>query len=109
MSIVENLHDLCCTGQKDVKMALENVQDYNLAKNLTRKCTIPDYTGNVREDKQMYNIIYSIQMDIELYNYVHILFHDYFGGRINSATNSKESSAKVEDGGLEDSYDGDVN
>ena len=35
-SLIDNLHDLICRGNKDYKQALSNVQDYNMTKILTR-------------------------------------------------------------------------
>ena len=35
-SLIDNLHDLMCRGNKDYKEALSNVQDYNMTKILTR-------------------------------------------------------------------------
>mmetsp|Transcript_11812 Transcript_11812/g.18172 ORF Transcript_11812/g.18172 Transcript_11812/m.18172 type:complete len:158 (+) Transcript_11812:7025-7498(+) len=84
MRIVDNLHELCCRGTKDYKMALENVQDYNLAKILTRKCTIPHHTGDIKQSQTVFNILFSIQMDIELYNYVDILFKESRTGKLNN-------------------------
>ena len=47
-SLIENLHDLCCRGTKDYKEALANVQDYNMTKILTRKCSVPDRSGDIK-------------------------------------------------------------
>lgn len=35
-SLIDNLHDLICRGNKDYKESLSNVQDYNMTKILTR-------------------------------------------------------------------------
>jgi len=35
-SLLDNLHDLTCRGNKDSKEALAKVQDYNMTKILTR-------------------------------------------------------------------------
>lgn len=51
------------------------VQDYNMTKVLSRKCSIPDETGDIKQAKCDFNTLYNIQMDIELYNYCSILFH----------------------------------
>jgi hypothetical protein len=79
MAIVDNLHDLYCKGNKDVKEALANVQDYNLAKILSRKCAFPDKSGDIKEARLIFNILYAIQMDVEMYNYIDVLFHDHRG------------------------------
>ena len=69
-SIIDNLHDLLCRGNKDYRQALSNVQDYNMTKILTRKCSIPDKNGDYKEGRCDLDVIYAVQMDIELYNYV---------------------------------------
>jgi len=47
--IIENLHDLTCRGLKDYKSALSNVQDYNMTKILTEKCSIPNKNGEYKD------------------------------------------------------------
>jgi len=47
-SIIENLHDLTCIGRKNYKEALSNVQDYNITKVLSEKCSIPDKHGDLK-------------------------------------------------------------
>ena len=69
-SLIDNLHDLTCRGNKDYKEALSNVQDYNMTKILTRMCSIPDVNGDYKEAKCDLNTIYAVQFDIELYNYI---------------------------------------
>ena len=76
-SIIDNLPDLCCRGTKDSKEALANVQDYNMTKILTRKCSVPDRSGDVKLSRCDFNILFYIQMDIELFNYFEILMRDY--------------------------------
>mmetsp|Transcript_8089 Transcript_8089/g.13582 ORF Transcript_8089/g.13582 Transcript_8089/m.13582 type:complete len:254 (+) Transcript_8089:1402-2163(+) len=90
MKLVDNLHDLCCRGNKDYKMALENVQDYVLAKMLSRKCTVPHHTGDIKQAQIHFNILFGLQMDIELYNYVDILFRDFRAGHLDRHLNAKE-------------------
>lgn len=72
--IKDNLHDLMCRGIKDVKYALANVQDYNVTKILTKKSAVPDRTGDVKLYTCEFNILYNIQTDIELYNYLQTVF-----------------------------------
>mmetsp|Transcript_12110 Transcript_12110/g.18725 ORF Transcript_12110/g.18725 Transcript_12110/m.18725 type:complete len:121 (+) Transcript_12110:4022-4384(+) len=98
MRIVDNLHDLCCRGIKDYKQALENVQDYNLAKIFTRKCTVPHQSGDIKEGVTIFNILYAIQTDIELYNYIDLLFFQYRSGKLASNRQglSKEIKYKEE-------------
>jgi len=47
-SITGNMHDLMCRGSKDYKESLSNVQDYNMTKILTRKCSLPDKGGDYK-------------------------------------------------------------
>lgn len=69
-NIIENMHDLMCRGTKDYRTSLSNVQDYNMTKVLTRKCSLPDRGGDYKQGKCEFDIIYAVQMDIELYNFV---------------------------------------
>ena len=84
MKIVDNLHDLMCKGVKDYKTALENVQDYNLAKILACKCTVPNKSGDIKQAQIFFNILYYLQTDIELYNYIDIMLKDWEAGRLKS-------------------------
>ena len=59
-SLIDNLHDLTCRGNKDYKEALSNVQDYNMTKILTRQCSIPDINGDYKEAKCDLNTIYAV-------------------------------------------------
>jgi len=59
-SLIDNLHDLTCRGNKDYKEALSNVQDYNMTKILTRQCSIPDVNGDYKEAKCDLNTIYAV-------------------------------------------------
>ena len=77
-----NLHDLICKGTKDYIEALGNVEDYNMTKILTRTCSVPDISGDIKQSCNDYNIIYNCQMDIEIFNYIDILMHDYRAGRL---------------------------
>lgn len=47
-NIIDNMHDLMCRGNKDYKESLSNVQDYNMTKILTRKCSLPDKGGDYK-------------------------------------------------------------
>lgn len=71
-----------CRGTKDYKFALANVQDYNMSKILTKKSSVPDKTGNVKLFTCDFNILFNIQTDIELYNYMQLLFNDYNNGKL---------------------------
>lgn len=78
--IQDNLHDLMCRGNKDYKDALSNVQDYNMTKILTRQCSVPDKQGDVKMFTVDFDILHHVQCDIELFNYVGLIFADYFRG-----------------------------
>ena len=58
--LVENLHDLFCRGTKDYKEALQNVQMYNMTKILTRKCSIPNTSGDVKQNVCDFNVIHAV-------------------------------------------------
>jgi hypothetical protein len=59
-SLTENLHTLFCRGTKDAKEALSNVQDYNMTKILTRKCSIPDKSGDFKEGRCELDVIHAV-------------------------------------------------
>jgi hypothetical protein len=67
--IIENLHDLTCIGNKDYKEALSNVQDYNMTKVLTRKCSIPSISGVFKEARCEIDLIYFVALDISYFNF----------------------------------------
>jgi hypothetical protein len=81
-SLIENLHDLLCKGNKDYKEALANVQDYNMTKILTKQSSLPDVSGDIKKYFCDLNTLYYVQMDLELYNYVDILMHEYRSGEL---------------------------
>mmetsp|Transcript_22642 Transcript_22642/g.34937 ORF Transcript_22642/g.34937 Transcript_22642/m.34937 type:complete len:101 (-) Transcript_22642:542-844(-) len=87
MRIVDNMHDLTCRGIKDYKKALENVKDFNLAKVLVYKCTIPHSTGDIKRGWYNIDVIYAIQTDIELFNYTDILLAEFRHGNLSSTDN----------------------
>ena len=60
MKIIDNMHDLTCRGSKDYKKALENVKDFNLAKILVHKCTIPHPSGDIKKAWYNMDVIYAI-------------------------------------------------
>ena len=102
-SLIDNLHDLCCRGTKDYKSALANVQDYNMTKILTRKCSVPDRSGDIKQSSCDFNILYSIQMDIELYNYIDIALRDFRSGKMQKEMAGKD---KKKGGSEEDDKNG---
>ena len=73
---------MCCRGTKDYKEALAKVQDYNMTKILTRKCSIPDRCGDIKESRCDFNVLYNVQMDIETYNYFDTILHQYRSGKL---------------------------
>jgi len=72
-----------------------------MTKILTRKCSIPDKSGDIKESACDFNVLYALQMDIELYSYLEMLFKDYRSGKIaeeiNQAKNKKKNAGKSEE------------
>jgi hypothetical protein len=93
-SIIENLHNLFCRGNKDYKEALSNVQDYNMTKILTRKCSIPDKGGDYKEGRCDLDVIHAVQMDIEMFNYVDVIMRKVRLGRLGDEIAKKAQTQK---------------
>lgn len=93
-ALIDNLHDLVCRGNKDHREALMKVQDYNMTKVLSRKCSVPDESGDIKLARCDFNILYCLQMDIESFNYITILFHNFKAGKLE---NLLEKSKKKKD------------
>jgi len=55
-----------------------------MTKILTRKCSIPDHTGDIKLARCDFNVLYNIQMDLELYNYIDILMTDFKAGKLKN-------------------------
>jgi len=91
-SLIDNLHDLVCRGNKDHREALAQVQDYNMTKILTRKCSVPAQTDDIKLARCDFNVLYAVQMDIELYNYTEILFSEYRAGKLRGSFSGKRLS-----------------
>ena len=91
-SLTDNLHTLFCRGTKDAKEALSNVQDYNMTKILTRKCSIPDKGGDFKEGRCELDVIHAVQMDIEMFNYVDVILRKLRLGRLVEEVNNKSKS-----------------
>jgi len=104
-SIIENLHNLFCRGNKDYKEALSNVQDYNMTKILTRKCSIPDKGGDYKEGRCDLDVIHAVQMDIELFNYVDVIMRKVRMGKLADEIAAKASSANENADGAEEAED----
>ena len=75
--LIENMHDLMCRGNKDYREALKNVQDYNMSKILSAKCAIPDRNGDFKQGKCEMDIIFNVQQDVQLYNYVDVVLRKW--------------------------------
>ena len=105
-SLIDNIHDLTCRGNKDYKQAMSNVQDYNMTKILTRKCSIPDRNGEYKEGKCELDVIYAVQMDIELYNYVDIVLRKNKMGILEAEMKASVKGQKNDqDGEVEEAGD----
>jgi hypothetical protein len=92
--IIDNLHELFCRGSKNSKEALANVQDYNMTKILTRKCSIPDKSGDYKEGRCELNVIHAVQMDIEMYNYWDIAMRKLRMNILRTDISNKENKNK---------------
>lgn len=68
-----------------------------MTKILTRKCSVPDRSGDIKENLCDFNILFNTQMDIELYNYVDTLLHDYRSGRLAEGNSKKKKMTKEEE------------
>lgn len=53
-----------------------------MTKILTRKCSVPDKGGDIKESSCEFDVLFALQMDIELYSYLEILFRDYRSGKV---------------------------
>jgi hypothetical protein len=82
MRIVDNLYNLFCKGVMDYKHALENIKDYNLARIMTFKSSIPHESGDAKLNSYNLDILYSIQFDIENFNYIYYLLEEYINGNL---------------------------
>lgn len=100
-NIIDNMHDLMCRGNKDYKESLSNVQDYNMTKILTRKCSLPDKGGDYKQGKCELDIIYAVQMDIELYNYVDCVLRKLRLGKLEQEMIDKSKGATTSADGVE--------
>jgi len=52
-----------------------------MTKILTRKCSIPNSTGDIKQSLCDFDAIHAVQMDIEMYNFVHLVFQDFRSGK----------------------------
>jgi len=65
-----------------------------MTKILTRKCSVPDKNGDIKDSSCDFSVLYSIQMDIELYTYLEILFRDFRSGKISADMVSAKEKRK---------------
>jgi len=65
-----------------------------MTKILTRKCSVPDKSGDIKQSSCDFNILYAVQMDIEFYNYIDLLLKDYKSGKLAHDQNEKKNQAK---------------
>lgn len=72
-----------------------------MTKILTRKCSIPDKNGDYKEGKCELDVIYAVQMDIEIYNYVDIVLRKLRLGKLHEEVKFK-AKGSAQDGGDED-------
>ena len=72
-----------------------------MSKILTRKCSVPDKSGDIKQSTCDFNVLYALQMDIELYTYLEMLFRDYRSGKIaeelRQAKDKKKNASKSEE------------
>jgi hypothetical protein len=53
-----------------------------MTKVLARKSSIPNESGDIKQSICDFDVIHALQMDIEMYNYLHSIFKDYFSGKL---------------------------
>jgi hypothetical protein len=66
-----------------------------MTKILTRKCSIPDKNGDIKESVCDFNILMSIQMDIETYSYFEVVFKDFKSGKILQEIEQSRNKKKI--------------
>jgi len=59
-----------------------------MTKILTRKCSYPNESGDIKQNICDFNVIHAVQMDIEMFNYTEDLFKDYQSGKMKREYNS---------------------
>jgi len=72
-----------------------------MTKILTRKCSVPDKGGDIKDSACDFDVLFALQMDIELYSYLEILFRDFRSGKIAAelaqAKDRKKNAGKSEE------------
>jgi hypothetical protein len=69
-----------------------------MTKILTRKCSVPDRSGDIKLNMCDFNILYATQMDIECYNYVDDMLHQFRSGKLTDKKTGKSKDAAEETG-----------
>lgn len=72
-----------------------------MTKILTRMCSIPDINGDYKESRCDLNVIYAVQFDIELYNYIDCCLRKLRLGILREEMKAKVTSAATSGGGDE--------
>jgi len=72
-----------------------------MTKILSRKCAVEDKSGDIKIATLDFNILYAIQMDIENYNYIDMVFRDYRAGKLNHNYGNDKKNDKSNDLGLD--------
>jgi len=63
-----------------------------MTKILTRKSSVPDRSGDIKLNMCDFNILYATQMDIETYNYIDDVFHQYRSGKLLADKQGKKKN-----------------
>lgn len=71
-----------------------------MTKILTRQCSVPSRCGDVKQASCDFNILYNCQMDIEIYNYIDILLHEYRAGKLKDHKKKNEEEEAGDGGGM---------
>ena len=95
MDMIDHLHDFMCKGNKDYRGALRNVNDYNAAKILTHKISIPSPDGQYKYSELNLGVFWGVQMDIERFNYVDIVLRKYKMGILQQEIQKAEATKTV--------------
>ena len=66
-----------------------------MTKILTKQSSLPDVSGDIKQYYCDLNTLYNLQHDLEIYNYIDILMHEYRAGEL------AESLAKAKKADLE--------
>ena len=95
-NLVDHLHDLFCRGNKDSQEALKNVKDFNMAKILQVKCSIPD--DSLKQNRATINtdVLANVFHDIHLYNYFDSLLRKHKMETLPSEVAKYESDTFLE-------------